>query len=153
MNLVSHIHFIGYKFIDWLVSITGYFDAMIIKNFIIFVSGGIAFSILTFIFLVWLRNRITFDEDIKGVSVLRIHIKGKKRKHIYVHPPKTLTSAIETLFGLGFYFATFQTIPIILSDNKRRKALTHITILFLAFILLFGILLALRVVTPNMVHK
>lgn len=143
-EVVDTVSFVGYKFINWLILHFGFDIAMIIKNLIILMSGILVGSILTFIGLVLLRQSISLDKNIEGVSVM--HVKGQGKKWVYVHQPESVPKAIESLFGILFYFLTFKQIPIILSDNKRRNIFTWLTVLILGTVTLFGIMLAIRVV-------
>lgn len=138
------VSFVGYKFINWLILHFGFDTAMIIKNLIIYFAGGLTFSIITFIGLNYLRYKVKMVDNIKGVSML--HIKNDDKKHIYVQQPTSVSEAIESLFGIVFYFITFKRIPLILSNNKRRKFFTWLTILLMLAFLIFGTMLAIRVV-------
>lgn len=143
-DIVDAVSFVGYKFINWLLVHYGFDVAMLIKNLIILGSGMIAGSILTFVGVVLLRNSISLDKNIEGVSVM--HVKGKGKKWVYVHQPESVPKAIESLVGILFYYATFKRIPIILTDNKRRAVFTWLTMIILATVMIFGIGLAIRVV-------
>lgn len=130
----------------YIIQTFGYDTAMIIKNLIIFTSGGIAFSIIFLLVASWIHQNITIVEKrLDGISLLSIKDKNGKH-HVYVSKSKSFTQALENIIGITFYLLSFKRIPIILANATRRNLIMLIVLFILLVVVLYGMLLTFKIV-------
>jgi len=114
---------------------------MQIKNLIIFLSGGIVFTVLTFVAMFYMSRNVERDPKLVDTILVRVPTQGKDR---YFANPKTV-------WGIMYVFVAFalwklvKRGTIIVESNKLVKTTAVIVVIISIVIVALGTYLSFNI--------